>query len=212
MIRFGTILLSALALAATGASQVERVERSSSSTSSATRRVVVVNGEKIVDEATKDGVKVTPSAVPVGGDAETTLKQLMEEMLRDLPPEARRLLEDAGRKGGVATARSSHSHRVVVRNGEVVVDEETRDGVPVPRVPVRPSGPGASEARASAGSSATGRATGEESAARPRHPGARSADRATGRERPAAPEKQPAPESTGSPRVRELRPVGTRSR
>ena len=132
----------ALVLAALAAGQSDHSEHStsSSSSSSATRRVIVVNGKTVVDEATKDGRSVPPPAPAAGEDAGAMKQRLLEELFRDLPPDARRLLEGSLRDAAGSKTQSSHSRRVVVRNGEVIVDEEVRDGVPVPRSERKPAG------------------------------------------------------------------------
>lgn len=102
---------------------------SSRTRSSHTRRVVVVNGKTIVDEETVDGKPVrrkarNPPQRPM--DAE----RLLEEVERDLPPEARELLKRARKDGATGTG---HKRRVKVVNGKTVIDEETIDGKPVRR-------------------------------------------------------------------------------
>jgi hypothetical protein len=108
--------------------------RSSDGTTKSWRRVV------------KDGV-----VVEEGGSPSPALERWSEDGLRGEVPDAARILEELRRKSGVPnfvelpgfgelpplddkgakTSTSSHSRRVVVVNGETIVDEETRDGVPV---------------------------------------------------------------------------------
>lgn len=103
-----------------------------------TRRVVVVNGKTVVDEETVDGKPVRPGRRPAPAIPRQPRlpelpelpdpERLLEELERDLPADARDLLRRA-RQDGKATR--SHTRRVVVINGETVVDEETVDGKPV---------------------------------------------------------------------------------
>lgn len=87
-------------------------------THSVSQRVVVVNGKTIVDEKRVNGKLVSGR----GGDKATPKKRLGKR------PSKR--LEELG-AGATSTNKSTHTHRVLVVNGKVVVDEETRDGKPV---------------------------------------------------------------------------------
>ena len=129
MIRFSLSLLAILISAGlAGAQKKSDAKAGSSSTKTSTHRVVIVNGKKIVDEKTVNGKKVPSSGdidLPSGEDAEEMLRKLRERMRREmgkgLPP------------GAGKGSSSTHKRRVVVENGKVIVDEETRDGKPVHR-------------------------------------------------------------------------------
>jgi len=95
----------------------------SSSSSSSSKRVVVINGETVVDEETRDGLPVRP------GRGQAPARRAGAPGLPDLDE----LLERARANGGsYATGSadgSSHGggRRIVLRDGEVVLDEEFGD-------------------------------------------------------------------------------------
>lgn len=95
--------------------ELDLPRRGSGASRSHTRRIVVRNGETIVDEETVDGRPVRPGV-------------RRPAILQQDGPAAPRV---APRAEARASASSSHSRRRVVRNGKVVVDEETVDGRPV---------------------------------------------------------------------------------
>jgi hypothetical protein len=154
--------------------------RSSGGTSKTWRRVVK-DGEVIEEEGALD-----PELERALGDSwrggtcdpEKLLEELRRGLERDgfgelppgfgeLPPGFGGLPPGFGElpKGEKSSARSTHVRRVVVVNGETLVDEELRDGVPVrpssgasvppPGVHVRPL-PGRADARAEARAEAHG--------------------------------------------------------
>lgn len=110
-------IATCLAFAAAAAAQ-----GSSSNSSSSSHRVVVIDGKKVVDEKVVDGK-------PADGvrDGAPALPPEMQDML----DRVRRGLPVGVPDGAGGSQSSSHTHRVVVENGKVVVDEETRDGRPV---------------------------------------------------------------------------------
>lgn len=99
------------------------------------RRMVVRNGEVIVDEEFRDG-----KPVHGGRQAQAPLAEVRGPRGR----EGLRLPGFPEHGGGAPAAEESRSHyrRMVVRNGEVVVDEEEVDGVPVQPGPRRGGGQG----------------------------------------------------------------------
>jgi hypothetical protein len=114
------VLLSAIPLTAQARPDGGRAP--GSATKSSTHRVVVVNGETVVDERTEDGVPVGRSGTPA---VDPPALPDLDAMLREMQAKAGLPAAPGSR------ASSSHTRRVVVVNGETVVDEETRDGVPV---------------------------------------------------------------------------------
>jgi hypothetical protein len=104
-----------------------KAESSDNQKTTTTHRVVVVNGKKTVDEKTVNGKRV-PShvgGVTPGADPEAMLRELRERMRREM---------GRGVPGGdTEKVTNTHKRRVVKRNGEVIVDEETRNGKPVRR-------------------------------------------------------------------------------
>lgn len=115
---------SCLALASTALAQGDR--SSSSTTHTSSHRVVVKDGKTLVDEKTVDGKPVDGRAAPAPAPAlPIDLQEMLDRVRRGLP------LDVGLPPGDGARASSSHTRRVVVENGVVVVDEETRDGVPV---------------------------------------------------------------------------------
>jgi len=124
-----------------------------SARSSYTRRFKVVDGKVVVDEETRDGkpVRGGHALAPRGQAAPgaTDPHAEVERMMREMEAEMRRQMGGAqlprANGGGQKTvdrqsAKSTHTRRVVVENGRTVVDEETRDGVPVRGGPGRPGG------------------------------------------------------------------------
>ena len=109
---FGASLL-ATPLALTPGLQAQKTR----TTRTVTHRVVVVNGETVVDEKKVDG-KVVPS----GGVVPPVPR---------VPPAPKARPEKVG--PGKVVTRSSSSRKVIV-NGEVVVDEQFRNGKPVSKV------------------------------------------------------------------------------
>lgn len=147
------LLLPVLLCAATVAAQKDRSSASSSHSSS--HRVVVRDGKKVVDEKTVDGVPVDGRADPAPAPKLPLDPQdLLDRVRRGLPIDVGLPMGDGAR------ASSSHTRRVVVENGVVVVDEETRDGVAIPHPVGRPA-PGGASAEAHAESHGTSRSQGD---------------------------------------------------
>ncbi len=133
------ILLAGVATAqdsnSTSRAEAHAEAHSDSSKSSHTRRVVVVNGKTIVDEETVNGKPVRRKAPRARKPPQRPMdaERLLEEVERDLPPEARELLKRARQNRKNGATGSSHTRRVKVVNGKTVIDEETIDGKPVKR-------------------------------------------------------------------------------
>jgi hypothetical protein len=106
---FACCLLAAGSLSA----QARPGDSGSSSAHSTSHRVVVVDG-RVVDKGADPAVRALPQE----------WQDLLERVRRSAEPRG-------GKAGDNAQTTSSHTRRVVVENGKVVVDEETRDGKPV---------------------------------------------------------------------------------
>lgn len=116
-------------------------QTSKTASHSKTRRIKVVNGKTVLDEATVDGKPARPGRrlLPRDVDADVLLEGLIGEWLDDLEKDAGRdvtdLLRGEGLKGpqrqGHQKSSSSSTHRVVVVNGKTIVDETTTDGKPM---------------------------------------------------------------------------------
>jgi hypothetical protein len=106
-----------------------------------TQRRVVVNGEVLVDETIVDGKPATKDAarrLPAGGE---DLSDELREWLRRARERRPTAGGDADHSSSSSSSRHSHSRRVVVVNGETIVDEEIVDGeprLPASRAPAAP--------------------------------------------------------------------------
>ena len=105
-----------------------RAHSSDRSKKSHTRRVVVVNGETVVDEETVDGKPVRPRRGGRRRAGTPDLDQLLKDLEKDMPPAVRGQLRRAAKDGG--SSSGSYTRRIVVENGKMIVDEETVDGKP----------------------------------------------------------------------------------
>lgn len=166
-------------------------------------------------------VQLPAAGVPSQKELEREALRMMEEMRRDME---RQMGKGVGTLPGKSSQRSSSSHtrRVVVVNGETVVDEETRDGKPVRRggarrAPRKGSGAGApvradARAEASATSSASSNSSDsatDSSSSQQRSSGNRGARKGTatkgrpvgGKRAPAARGREPSTKAPARPRA-----------